>query len=244
MDKFVLSSQMKSNYADYYKSGNSKWRWLGAIDKANNILILTHNLPIHSLIEIGAGEGSILQRLSDLHYGREMYALEISQQSVETIINRRIPQLVECSLYDGYNVPYDCSRFDLAILSHVIEHVEYPRKLIYEAKRVAKYVFIEVPCEDTFRLKWDFVFDKVGHINSYSPKTIRREVQSCNAKILKQITVNPRKELYVYQKGITGLFNYHMKHLLLSVSPVLATSFFTYHSALICQDEPLPHKSL
>ncbi|MFH0958676.1 MAG: methyltransferase domain-containing protein [Pseudomonadota bacterium] len=150
--------------------------------------------------------------------------------------NRHIPRLVECALFDGYNVPYDNSKFDLAILSHVIEHVEYPRRLLYEAKRVAKYVFVEVPCEDTLRLKRDFVFDKVGHINSYSPKTIRRLVQTCNLKVLKQITVNPQKELYTFQKGKKGLINYYIKKYLLYFSPLEATNIFTYHSALICQD--------
>jgi len=165
-----------------------------------------------------------------------MYALEISSTAVQTIKNRRIPQLIECFLFDGYDIPYENSKFDLAVLSHVIEHVEYPRKLLYEAKRVAKYVFVEVPCENTLRFKQDFVFDKVGHINFYSPKTIRRLVQSCNLKVLKQITVNPRKEVYTFQKGTKGLINYYMKKYLLDFSPLLATNVFTYHSALICQD--------
>lgn len=236
MDELQLNDQLKSNYDDYYKDGDSHWRWLGAIDKADNIRVLSQ-FPIRSLIEIGAGEGSILKRLSDLNFGQEMYALEISPTGVETIKNRQIPRLIECALFDGYNVPYDNSRFDLAILSHVIEHVEYPRRLLYEAKRVAKYVFIEVPCEDTLRLNKDFVFDKVGHINSYSPKTIRRLIQTCNLKVLKQITVNPRKECYTFQKGTKGLINYYIKKYLLDFSPFLATNIFTYHSALICQDD-------
>lgn len=37
--------------------------------------------------------------------------------------------------------------FDLAIQSHVLEHVEYPRVVSHEAARVADYVFVEVPLE-------------------------------------------------------------------------------------------------
>ncbi|MDD3662584.1 MAG: class I SAM-dependent methyltransferase [Candidatus Pacebacteria bacterium] len=237
MEKLLVNEKIQNNYDEYYKNGASQWRWLGALDKADNIVTLSHHLSIRSLIEIGAGEGAILKRLSDLNFCKEMYALEISSTGVETIINRQIPRLVECALFDGYNVPYENLKFDLAILSHVIEHVEYPRKLLYEAKRVAKYVIVEVPCEDNPRLKQDFTFDKVGHINSYSPKTIRRLIQSCNFKVLKQITVNPRKEVYIYEKGKKGLINYYIKKFFLIFSPLLATNIFTYHTALICQDD-------
>jgi SAM-dependent methyltransferase len=245
MDKMGVSKKLRNNYDDYYKDGDSGWRWLGAIDKADNILSLSQNLPIRSLIEIGAGEGSILKRLSDLNFSQEMYALEISSTGVKTIKNRNIARLIECVLFDGYNIPYENAVFDLAILSHVIEHVEYPRRLLYEAKRVAKYVIVEVPCEDTLRLQRDFVFNKVGHINYYSPRSIRSLIQTCNLKVIKQVTVNPRRELYTFQKGRKGLINYYIKKYLLYFSPHVATKIFTYHTALLCQDASqtvLPNK--
>jgi hypothetical protein len=61
--------------------------------------------------------------------------------------------------------------------------VEHPRQLIYEASRVARRVFIEVPLEDTARLPRDFVLDPVGHINFYSMKSIRRLAQSCDLRV-------------------------------------------------------------
>ena len=118
---------------------------------------------------------------------------------------------------------------------HVIEHVEYPRKLLYEAKRVAKYVFVEVPLEDTLRLSRDFVFDTVGHINFYSPKTIRRLIQTCNLRVLAQELSNPSKAVYTFRKGRKGLVNYYVKANLLRFLPSLATKIFTYHSAIIAE---------
>ncbi|OIO68659.1 MAG: class I SAM-dependent methyltransferase [Zetaproteobacteria bacterium CG12_big_fil_rev_8_21_14_0_65_55_1124] len=230
-----VSDHLLSNYADYYEEGDSAWRWLGAIDKAENIVSLCNNLPHASVIDIGAGEGSVLKRLEELNFGQQLYALEISPTGIETIKNKGISRLTECSLYDGYNIPYEDVKFDLAVLSHVIEHVEYPRKLIDEARRIAKYVYVEVPLEDTARLPQDFIFDKVGHINFYSPKTIRRLVQTCHLKVLNQHTVNPSKSLYTFQKGKKGLIDYYIKEFALKLFPSLATSFFTYHSALVCQ---------
>lgn len=236
MIEVKISEGIKSNYEDYYEEGDSEWRWLGAIDKAHNISTLCKSLPINSVIEIGAGEGSILKRLSELEFGAEFYALDISPSGVDTINNKSISRLIECSLFDGYNIPYENKKFDLAVLSHVIEHVEYPRKLLYEAKRIAKYVFVEVPLEDSVRLPQDFVFDKVGHINFYSPKTIRRLIQTCNLEVLDQLTTNSSKDIYTFQKGKKGLINYYIKEYLLRFFPFLATEIFTYHSSIICRD--------
>lgn len=235
MKTFTTSHQLNNNYEDYYESGDSEWRRLGAIDKVSNIISLCGNMPHTSILEIGAGEGSILNRLSELSFGEKLYALEISSSGVVAINSKKISRLTDCLIFDGYDIPYSDQKFDLAILSHVIEHVEHPRRLLYEAVRVAKYVFIEVPLEDTLRLKKDFVFDKVGHINFYSPITIRRLIQTCNLEVLSQTVTNPSKAVHKYRLGRKGLPNYYIREYLLKALPGLAIRIFTYHSSLICQ---------
>jgi ubiquinone/menaquinone biosynthesis C-methylase UbiE len=235
MASIGTANYLKENYAGYYQDGQSEWRRLGALGKADNIVSLCNRLPQNSVIEIGAGEGAILQRLSELRFGEELYALEISLSGSNTIKQRQIPRLRECQVYDGYTVPYSDNRFDLAILSHVIEHVEHPRKLLYEAARVARYVFVEVPLEDTVRSARDFVFDSVGHINFYSPKTIRKLVQSCGLQVLDERISHFPKSVYSYQKGSRGISNFHLKDLLLRISPNLAAALLVYNAALVCE---------
>jgi SAM-dependent methyltransferase len=228
-----VSSELRRHYGEYY-DGASEWRWLGALDKGANILALCTAVPHRAILEIGAGEGSVLKRLSQLSFADEMYALEISESGVAAIRSRNIERLVECSLFDGYCVPYPDKRFDLAILTHVIEHVEHPRKLLREAARVARYVFVEVPLEDTIRLKNDFVFDSLGHINSYSRKTFRHLVQSCGLKVNRQIVTNPSRAVYVHQSGAVGALKHFIRAGALATLPALAARIFTYHSALLC----------
>jgi len=208
---------------------------LGAIDKADNVVALCKDFPHSMILQIGAGEGSILKRLSDLKFGDELYALEISRAAFDTILKREIRSLIECKIFDGYSIPYENNKFDLAILSHVLEHVEYPRKLLYEAGRVAQYIFVEVPLEENFRLQKDLVFNGVGHINCYSPKTIRRLAQSCDLEVLHQIVMNPSRWIYEHQSGKKGLFRYLVKELILRAIPSMATWICTYHAALICK---------
>ena len=85
MNKLKVSEHLRSRYEDYYTDGISEWRWLRAIDVTRNIQSLCKNLSINSVIEIGAGEGSVLKRLSDLDFAKELYALEISPTGIETI---------------------------------------------------------------------------------------------------------------------------------------------------------------
>jgi len=230
-----MSERLAENYEDYYEDGDSEWRRLCAVEKADSIVSLCRDLPHGSVLEIGAGEGSILSRLSELSFGEKLHALEISASGVAAIHARRLPRLVECRLFDGYNVPYGDGRFDVAILSHVIEHVEHPRQVLYEASRVATYVFIEVPLQDTLRLPNDFVLDPVGHINFYSRKGIRRLVQSCNLRVLGEMVQTPARGAYRYRWGRVGLVKFWVKDALLKLLPGLAMALSTYHGALVCE---------
>lgn len=235
MNEIKINPELKNNYQDYYGSGDSDWRRISAIGKVENIISLCNILPHTTILEIGAGEGSILKRLSDLNFGDNLFAIEISQSGVDTIANKNIPRLTEYKLFDGYHIPYEDNKFDIAILSHVIEHVEHPRQLIYEASRIAKYLFVEVPLEDTSRLPDNYVFDKVGHINFYSMKTIRRLLQTCNLNVLSEVVANSPKNTYTFRVGSKGLINYYIKQFFLYFSPRLATNLFCYHGALVCE---------
>lgn len=225
-----ISEQLRLHYADHYEAGSSEWRELGAADKAAHIVDLCSSRPHDSILEIGAGDGSILKRLREVGFGKAWNGLEVSPTGVSTVRGVGFP----CELFDGYNIPHQDAAFDLAVLSHVVEHVEHPRLLLYEAARVARSVFIEVPLEDNIRLKHDFVLDRVGHINFYSAKTIRLLAQSCGLRVLSQVVSNQSLAVYRYQKGSRGVVNHVIKRVLLAANARFATSLFTYHCALLC----------
>jgi len=229
-----VSSKLLENYDRYYDA-ESEWRRLGAVDKAENIVELCGDHLHRTILEIGCGEGAILGRLSSLKFGDSLFALESSRTGVEATRKRAIPQLVDCKLFDGYAIPYPDGEFDLAILSHVVEHLEHPRTMIYEAARVAKVIFVEVPLEDTIRMANDYVFDTVGHINFYSPKTIRRLLQTCDLEVIKQRITCGSRPSYQYRLGpVRGLLTHSVKDSLLRCSPYVAPRLFTYNCSLLC----------
>jgi SAM-dependent methyltransferase len=231
---YLVSSKLLENYDGYYEA-ESEWRRLGAVDKAANIVEVCGSHLHRTILEIGCGEGAILERLSSLKFGDSLFALEISRTGVEATRKRAIPQLSDCKLFDGCSIPYPNGQFDLAILSHVVEHLEHPRAMIYEAARVAKVVFVEVPLEDTMRMTKDYVFDTVGHINFYSPKTIRRLLQTCDLEVVKQRITSGSRPTYQYRLGpVRGLLTHCVKDSLLRCSQSVATRLFTYNCSLLC----------
>src|SRR5207249_11659835 len=225
----TVTKTLAENYAAYYEQDESlsEWRRLGALDKGANIVCLCSTIEHDEILEVGCGEGAILQRLSELQFGTKYTGLEISPSAVQRVLEKSLPN-VEIHLFGGYELLFPDKRFDLAILSHVLEHVEYPRKLISEAARVARNVFIEVPLEDNLKLSQEFVFDRVGHINYYSVRTIRRLVQSCGMRMLGAHLSHSSRQSYASRKGKwRGPVPHHVTAATLRASPRPAANSFT-----------------
>lgn len=170
----MLSEDVKTAYDDFYTNSDVAWRMLGAKFKAKNIIEVCQSIKPKKVLEVGAGDGSILHYLNEWNFGEELYALEIAQSGVDLIKKRNLSRLKETQTFDGYKIPYPDDSFDLIVLAHVLEHVEHERILIRELKRVAKHIVIEVPKDYRFgvdnRMKH---FLDYGHINMYTPTSLR-----------------------------------------------------------------------
>ncbi len=231
----AVSDALREHYDRYYDDGPSEWRRLGALAKAENVVSLCAAVPHESLLEIGAGEGALLARLAEVGFGRWLHAAEISDSGVRQIRARGIPGLAGCERFDGETLPWPDACFDLAVLSHVLEHAEHPRRLLAEATRVARAVFVEVPLEDTWRLPHDFRPDPAGHINFFHRKSLRRFVQSCGLEVLSERVAPPAREAMVFRSGWRGALVHGLKLLALRAAPALAIRLSTHHGALLCR---------
>jgi SAM-dependent methyltransferase len=230
----AVSQPLRERYDACYAEGASEWRRLGALAKAENLVALCAAHPHASLLEIGAGEGALLARLAELGFGERLAAAEISRSGVRAIRARALPGLAGVVRFDGDRLPWADASFDLAVLSHVLEHAEHPRRLLAEAARVARAVFVEVPLEDTWRLPRDWRPDAAGHINFFSAKSLRRLVQSCGLEVLAERVAVPSREAMVLRRGARGALAHGLKAAALSLAPALALRLATYHGALLC----------
>ena len=179
---------------------------LGAKYKAQHIIDVSQGRIFKKVLEVGAGDGSILKLLADQNFAPEYHAVEISESGVAHIQTRNIKDLKSVQLFDGYRLPFDDNSFDLIILSHVLEHVEHERMLLREIKRVARHSIIEVPLDYRTgvdkRIKHFLAY---GHINVYTPTSLRYLLQTEGFEVENDLTsmIEPevtRFNTYINQK--------------------------------------------
>lgn len=237
MGSLSVKDALQVNYDEYYGSAHmERWRRVGAADKADNICRLCQKYPHSVILDVGCGDGAVMERLNELDFGDQYYGIEISSSALDVLGRKKIDRLVETMRFDGYQIPYDDKKFDLAILSHVVEHVEYPRKLLYEVGRVARFVYVEVPLEHTLRLGKNYIPDPVGHINFYTDKTIRRLLQTCDFEVMEQLLVDDSRDVVEMTHGrVKGRVRYMLRRASFHSFPSLAKYVFVYNSAVLCK---------
>lgn len=185
-EQLRVSLDLQAAYDEQYSPDLSAWRELGARSKARNIAAVCAGRSFGSLLECGAGEGSLLERLDQIGLCPELHAVEISRSGVAAIQRRRIPSLRSVLRFNGYELPYPDKRFDVAVLSHVLEHVEHPRLLLRELRRVSRYQVIEVPLDYSPAVDRRVEhFLSYGHINIFTPALLRFLVRSEGLRILR-----------------------------------------------------------
>ena len=173
---------MGDQYEQFYRNAGPRlgeWRDLGAKHKGNHILEIIGNRRCASLIEIGCGDGALLEYIHRQRPDIRLVGYEIADDPVERARRRG---LEEIEVFDGSHVPTADDSFDIAILSHVLEHVPDPVGTLVEAGRIASTVVGEVPLEDTLashRASYVPAAKVIGHIQKFSPKFCPLACRAC-----------------------------------------------------------------
>lgn len=195
----------QASYDTAYNTYDVGWRDLGARYKAQNILEVCDGRRFASALECGAGDGSVLRYLAKANFAPRLYASEISASGTAVIQQRLESQLAGVIRFDGYHLPLADDACDIVVLTHVLEHVEHPRWLLRELRRVAPLLAIEVPLD--YRPGIDRRTEALlayGHISLFSPTTIRFLLRSEGLEAVAEKCSIINRELIEYQ--------YRMQH--------------------------------
>lgn len=169
-----ITNNLQSGYNSQYESMDKKWRKLGAKQKSINVISLIRDKNFKNILEVGCGDGSLLLELGSSGLFQFVSGLEISDSGIKNALDKNIPNLETIKKFDGYQTDYTDKHFDLVVCSHVIEHVEFPRVLMREIKRISKYQLYEVPIDFSFKTSKKVKhFLSYGHINIYTPDLFR-----------------------------------------------------------------------
>ena len=185
---------------EFYEAGYSltgdegakmgRWRALGARSKGAHATALCARAGLRpaTLVEIGCGDGALLAELAARGLSPVLDGFELSPKAAEIAKQRGVARRIEA--FDGAHVPVADDAYDLAVLSHVLEHVPDPLPLLEEAARIATHVLIEIPLEDNRSARRPSkrrLAENAGHLHAYNRASLKAQ--------LNEAGLTPRHEL-------------------------------------------------
>jgi len=161
------------------------------------IAVQTEKNKVTSIIEVGVGEGQILEICLNFFPDASFHAVDIA----EGILNVAIENLSDYSnqinfeLQDIQSLPYKDNSYDLVTCCEVLEHVDDPELGIKELYRILKkggYGVLSVPNEPIWRLsnmlRGSYLKDfgnTPGHINHWSSKEFKQVIMDNGFEVIK-----------------------------------------------------------
>jgi SAM-dependent methyltransferase len=228
--------------------GYGEWRALGARTKAEHVVALCERAGVRPehVVEIGCGAGSLLAELAARGVAPRLDGFDLSAPAIEIAGSHGIPG-VRAEVFDGARVPAGDGAYDLAVLSHVLEHVPDPAALLAEAARVAPWVLIEVPLEDNrsaARPGKRAGAARIGHIQFFERAAVRALCRDAGLEIRAELAdplahehlafgaTSPKARL---RAGVKAA----VRRAAWRIAPRAAERAFTVHYACIATRTPL-----
>ncbi|MER8962532.1 class I SAM-dependent methyltransferase [Mesorhizobium sp. M0701] len=224
-------------YDDYYADGKvAAKRDIASNQSVGHIEAVIQGQFFDRILDIGAGEGAVLDKLNRKGLGKKLGAVEISKSGVEAIKARKIAKLDSIDVFDGYHIPHPDKSFDLGLAIHVVEHVEHERMFLREAARVCEKLYIEVPLEHTRDLRKAIrMSGPYGHINFYTTQTFENLLKTSGLKV-ERLKVFAHD--LAYEQHLAGEKKGWVKHRLrtefLRFAPKTAMRSMAYMAGALC----------
>jgi SAM-dependent methyltransferase len=220
----------------------ARWRALGARGKAAHVIALCAGASLEpaSTLEVGCGDGAVLSALRAHGFGGRLAGVEIAQGAVDIARERAGIDVVE--LYDGERLALPDGAYDLGILSHVLEHVPEPARLLAEVARVCGAVVVEVPLEDNLsarRPSGRRHSAEVGHLRRLSRRAVRALVAEAGLRVAGELEDPLPLEVHrFFARSRAGRARGSVKWMVRTglhrLAPALARRAFTVHYACLC----------
>jgi methionine biosynthesis protein MetW len=121
----------------------------------NNGFIRDWIIENSRVLDLGCGDGSLLETLTNKHQVRG-YGLEIDPDSISQCIGRGV-NVIEQDLNEGLENFADAS-FDTVVMMQTLQALRYPHLVLDEMLRIGKQCIVTFPNFGHWRTRADLVF--------------------------------------------------------------------------------------
>lgn len=144
-----------------------------------------------SVLDLGCGDGMLLDSLRSRGDNTEIKGLDISQEAVKKC--RAKGHHAELFDFSDGKIPYADNSFDYVVMLDVLEHLYDPDGLLAEAKRVARqFVILSVPNFSSLPARLQVVLGRVpennrrgkGHVFWFNWNVLVKMLQTKDLKII------------------------------------------------------------
>jgi 2-polyprenyl-3-methyl-5-hydroxy-6-metoxy-1,4-benzoquinol methylase len=169
------------NTYDKYGSGNPLVRRLMAGFERSLAELMESAAP-RSLLDVGCGEGVLVQRWAQSMPGARVVGIDLEEESIQAGWSERRAPNLEYRTMPAENLPFAQDEFDLASAIEVLEHVPDPEHTLAEMARCAeRHLLVSVPREPLWRMlnmaRGAYLAqlgNTPGHLNHWSKRSFTR----------------------------------------------------------------------
>jgi 2-polyprenyl-3-methyl-5-hydroxy-6-metoxy-1,4-benzoquinol methylase len=135
-----------------------------------------------SLLDVGCGEGVLVQRWARRLDGARLVGIDLQEESIQAGWSEHQAPNLEYRAMEAENLPFAANEFDLASAIELLEHVPDPERTLAEMARCARrHLLVSVPREPLWRMLnvargayWSELGNTPGHVNHWSKRTFAR----------------------------------------------------------------------
>ena len=150
-----------------------------------------------SILDVGCHGGTFTRVILEKVGGNKVYGIDVSYSAIKEAQNK-IPD-GDFRVGDVQKLPFGSNFFDAVFCLEVLEHVDNPKSVVFEIKRVLKkngYIVILVPTDNIlFKIIWRiwtlyYPIWRHAHVQSFTGKSLEGVVKESGLKIKKVKTFN------------------------------------------------------
>ena len=126
-----------------------------------------------SLLDVGCGEGVLVQRLAHRLGSRRVVGVDLQEESIQAGWSEHPAPNLEYRTMAAGELPFAAGEFDVVSAIEVLEHVPDPQRMLREMARCAgRHLLVSVPREPLWRALnlargayWSQLGNTPGHLN-------------------------------------------------------------------------------